>query len=237
MKWLITFLLVFLPVIISAEDLRHLDYGYYQLFFDCDRHGAKYFYYQTVKDTGNYDSRPSFKFDERLPVRCRQFSSSTYQKEGEKYHLGHLVPANHFDSNKAAYESTFYMANVLPQTSTLNTGAWKKTENLIDCFRDVTVLQVWGGPVWGTNETDDYFTGSHGVVTPDYYWKVVFTGNKVIAWKIPNNYQAKSDKINSWLVTVREIEVLTGVEIDMPDRFKDIKPEKTWKYPRGCSVK
>ena len=230
-------IILLLPTQVVAEELRHLDYGYYQLYIDCDKRGAKYFYYQTVKDTGNYDSRPSFKFDERLPSRCRQLSKSTYQKPGENYHQGHLVPANHFDSDKDAYESTFYMANVLPQTNTLNTGAWKKTENLIDCFRDITDLKVWGGPVWGDDTSNDHFVTSHGVITPDYFWKVVFTGSQVIAWKIPNNYQAKSNKIDNWLVTVREIEGLTGVKIEIPESFKDTKPEKTWKNPKGCSLK
>lgn len=56
------------------------------------------------------------------------------------------------------------------------------------CYRDIDELLVMGGVIWGSNAKDDYFVASHGVRTPDYFWKVIIrdTGQdeRAIAWII-----------------------------------------------------
>lgn len=63
------------------------------------------------------------------------------------------------------------MTNILPQVAQMNRGAWLLTEEIVE-FRDIDELLVIGGVIWGNNPADDYFILSHGVKTPDAFWKV-----------------------------------------------------------------
>jgi len=55
---------------------------------------------------------------------------------------------------------------------------------------------------------------SHGVKLPDAFWKVIIRGDvndtRSIAWVIPNFSDAKRKKLDEYLVTIAEIEELTG---------------------------
>jgi endonuclease G, mitochondrial len=65
---------------------------------------------------------------------------------------------------------TFYMTNILPQRHTMNAGAWRHTEEIIECYRSVEPLMVYGGPIW--NERAEHID-SHDVDIPEKFWKVV----------------------------------------------------------------
>ncbi|MDD2863959.1 MAG: DNA/RNA non-specific endonuclease, partial [Methylococcales bacterium] len=88
----------------------------------------------------------------------------------------HLVPANHLDYSANAIKATNNMTNILPQAANMNRGAWLQTEKIIECYRDIDELLVICGVIWGNNPADDYFVQSHGVKTPDAFWKVVMRG-------------------------------------------------------------
>jgi endonuclease G len=66
----------------------------------------------------------------------------------------------------------------------------------------------------GNNPADDYFVASHGVKTPDAYWKVVVRGTgqdeRAIAWVVPNIQEATRKRLDDYLVSVAEIERVTG---------------------------
>ena len=65
----------------------------------------------------------------------------------------------------------------MPQQRKLNRkgGAWRKTEDLIECWREAALLEIWIGVLWGYNATNDHFVQSHGIVTPDAFVKLVYT--------------------------------------------------------------
>lgn len=130
------------------------------------------------------------------------------------------------------------MTNILPQASAMNQGAWQRTEEITECYRDIEYLQVIGGVIWGNNPSDDYFLQSHSIQTPDAYWKVIIRGSgqsqKAIAWIVPNSKEAKKGRLDDYLVSVAEIERVTGEEIPMADDTKQDKPKHSWRFPRGC---
>jgi len=95
---------------------------------------------------------------------------------GHGYDRGHQVPANHLDDFQTAIKQTNFMTNILPQTSQMNRGAWKATEEIVECYRDIDELLVLGGTIWGNNPSIDFFLQSHGVATPDAFWKVIVRG-------------------------------------------------------------
>jgi hypothetical protein len=71
---------------------------------------------------------------------------------------------------------------------------------------------VIGGVIMGNNPADDYFVQSHGVKTPDAFWKVVIRGTgqdeRAIAWVVPNSKDATRKHLDNYLVSVDELEKL-----------------------------
>ena len=96
-----------------------------------------------------------------------------------------------------------------------------------------------GGVIWGNNQADDYFVESHGVKTPDAYWKVVIRGTgqdeRAIAWIVPNSQDATRKNLDQYLVSVDEIEHATGEKIPVADYAKHDKPSQSWMIPYGCN--
>jgi endonuclease G len=114
---------------------------------------------------------------------------------------------------------------------------WQLTEEITECYRDIDELLVIGGVIWGNNTQDDYFVESHGVQTPDAFWKLIIRGrDRVIAWIIPNTAQATKKRLDSYLVTVEELEERTGEAFpEVPAYAKADKPEHSWMIPIGCN--
>jgi endonuclease G len=116
----------------------------------------------------------------------------------------------------------------------MNQGAWRQTEDIIECLRDRVVLQVWGGAVW-TNATNE-FVASHGMQTPSAFWKVVIRTDTrdAIAWIVPNKTNMGRPKLDSTIKTVAEVEELTGMFFNAVN--KTVKPLKSWPKPLPCSL-
>ena len=119
----------------------------------------------------------------------------------------------YFVSNRTQCNSRFmsnYMVNILPQARDMNRkgGAWYQTEQITECFREhYPPLTVIGGPIWGPSSR---LLESHGVEVPEYFWKVIFHSEDSIAWIIPNNNDAKKQRLDKYLTSITEIENRTG---------------------------
>jgi len=216
--------------------LLQLNYQGFTVWLDCEKHGAMKFQYNAQRDTGNEARASNFKLDPNVPKECQQTSTAAY---GQSYDRGHQVPANHLDYSPEAIKQSNYITNILPQTSQMNRGAWLLTEEIIECYRDINELLVIGGVIWGDNPTDDYFVQSHGVKTPDAFWKVVIGGSgqdeKAIAWIVPNSMDATKKNLDRYLVSINELERVTGELIPVADYAKHEKPDHSWMIPGGCN--
>jgi endonuclease G len=118
----------------------------------------------------------------------------------------------------------------------MNRGAWLLTEEIAECYRDIDELLVIGGVIWGNNQADDYFIASHGVKTPEAFWKVIIRGkDRVMAWIIPNTQNATKKRLDKYLVSVEELGQRTGEKFpEVPQFAKTEKPEASWLIPIGC---
>ena len=216
--------------------LLQLNYEGFTVWLDCEKRGAMKFQYNAQHDTGNEPRAKSFKFDPNVPAECQQTSTKGY---GQGYDHGHQVPANHLDYSPEAIKQSNYITNILPQTAQMNRGAWLLTEEIIECYRDINELLVIGGVIWGNNPADDYFVQSHGVKTPDAFWKVVIVGSgqdeRAIAWIVPNSTDATKKNLDQYLVSVDELEQVTGEKIPVADYAKHEKPSHSWMIPGGCN--
>ncbi|NOR70648.1 MAG: DNA/RNA non-specific endonuclease [Methylomarinum sp.] len=222
-----------------SNNFLKLDYEGFTVWLDCDRRGAVKFQYNAQRDTGNFKRSSRFFIDPNVPKSCQQYSDKSYKAKGQRYDRGHLVPANHLDYSKTAIKGSNTMTNILPQAANMNKGAWLLTEEITECYRDIDELLIIGGVIWGNNSDKDYFVKSHGVKTPDAFWKVIIRGvgadERAIAWIIPNSQTAKRKQLDSYLVTVNEIERVTGEQIPVADYAKHDKPDRSWMIPRGCN--
>lgn len=223
-------------------DILTLKYDGFTVWLDCKKRGAVKFQYNAQRDTGNAKRAEDFSIDPDVPFECQQTSTKPYSPPDgvkQKYDRGHQVPANHLDSSEAAIKETNYITNILPQTLQLNRGAWLASEEIVECYRDIDELLVMGGAIWGNNTADDYFISSHGVATPDAYWKVIVRGKgqdeRAIAWIMPNSAEATRKNLDRYLVTVDEIEKATGETIPVADYAKHEKPSQSWIIPKGCN--
>jgi endonuclease G len=219
----------------TGENVLKLDYEGFTVWLDCARRGPVKFQYNAQRDGGSEARAASFRLDPNVPKECQQTSAAAY---GNGYDRGHQVPANHLDASPVAIRQSNFMTNILPQVSQMNRGAWLLTEEIVECYRDIDELLVIGGVIWGNNPADDFFLQSHGVATPDAFWKVIVRGSsqdeRAIAWIVPNSAQATKRNLDRYLVTVDEIERLTGEKIPVADYTKHDKPTSSWMIPTGC---
>ena len=222
--------------ITRSGDILKLDYPGFTVWLDCSKRGAIKFQYVAQRDNGNAKRYDRFFLDPNVPAECQQKTAKAY---GMNYDRGHQVPANHLDASDEAIKATNTMTNILPQAANMNRGAWLQTEEIIECYRDITELLVIGGVIWGDNPADDYFIESHGVKTPDDFWKVVIRGTgqdeQVIAWVVPNTQEATRKRLDHYLVSVDELERMTGEKIPVADYAKHDKPNQSWMIPVGCN--
>lgn len=224
------------PTISRSGKILQLDYPGYRLWVDCTRHAAYKFQYTASRDTGDKKRANSFYFDPSVPSDCQQTSTKAYAKG---YDRGHLVPANHLDFSAESIRMSNYMTNILPQASSMNRGAWYQTELTIECYRDIDELLVIGGVIWPAKNETHRVLMEHGVEVPKAFWKVVIRGvgqdERAIAWVIPNDAKATIKRLDEYLVSVEDIEKITGESIPVAQYAKYDALSTSWLIPYGCN--
>ena len=216
-----------------APNLTRYDYDGYSLWIDCEQRSAVKFQYIAQRDNGYLKRHNSFYVDPGVPARCQQTSRNTYKKG---YDRGHLVPANHLDHSKLAIRQSNYMTNILPQTKTLNRGAWLKSEEIVECYRDKMELWVAGGHYSTGNNSASHTLKTHGVKIPEYFWKIVIKGDgNAIAWIMPNDFTAKKDRLNQYQVPIYTLEQKTGERFPVSDNVRSSNSIQPWPEVKHCN--
>ncbi len=79
---------------------------------------------------------------------------------------------------------------------------------------------------------------SHGVKTPDAFWKVIIRGiggnERAISWIVPNSQDATRKSLDKYIVSIEEIERVTGEVIPVAS-FTKYNKSNPWVLPRGCN--
>lgn len=224
---------------ITANQLS-LDYGGFRLLYDCDLKSAIRFEYKLDKDTGNFSRPTTFNLDPNFSKNCaQQLTTNSYASLVSGWDRGHLVASNHMDYDAAHLISANYMTNIVPQLASFNQGLWKQTENITECYRDLAPIQVIGGVIY-SDTSNDFFLASHGIKTPDYFWKILVTTDssnqiETISWLFPN--QTGLANLNSFIVSIDELEQRVGADligIDFGSGIKLQKATKSWELPKNC---
>lgn len=115
-----------------------------------------------------------FKADRRTP-RPR-ITSALYIRSG--YQRGHMCPAADRSASKDLMRSTFLMSNVCPMTPSINTGAWKKTEEAgRSLARQGHKVNVTAGALFFPQDTT--WIGGHRVAVPHAFIKFLWTNDEL----------------------------------------------------------
>ena len=227
------------PVPNPKAKLISLDYQGFSIQYNCQKRGFESFNYTSfmndkvsVPEVEPYDEK-------RLPYACRQSSSESYSRSfwhSKQYERGYGVFPWMFTFDPGLYAASKSMANQVPIARELReSGLWRYTQKLVECGKKKEVFKVWGGNLWGNNSKNDYFADSHGVVTPDYLWKVIQKHNgETQAWLYPNKDSVTAKQRDKYLVSVAKIEALSG--ITLPVKNKQQAARSSWSLPSGCSL-
>ena len=145
-------------------------YEGFTVVIDC-RHNGPIAYWMTLSaDTGNEPRLSDFQLDDSIPAHCQMTTGDSFQvtvqEENQfgKFHRGHLADANSLDGSEQSMADSFFVTNMLPQAARFNGGggAWRRTEQISECYREITTLHIWGGVLWGAEATNDLFRDSRG---------------------------------------------------------------------------
>ena len=89
----------------------------------------------------------------------------------------------------------------------------------------------------GTDKTNDIFLATHGIKTPDYYWKIIenlVTGD-VIAWIMPNSFEAYRGALDQYLTSIAEVEQRSGFYFPhFTEKQRTKKYSVSWSIQSGC---
>lgn len=212
-------------------------YERFSVWLDCENHGAIAFKYDLDVDESALSSSGSWGFDGTVPMSCQPNSTASYRTDAVPdsvgtYDRGHMVPANHMDDTAALMQQTYVTTNALPQHTEFNGtgGAWFHTEVISECYRDITPLSIWGGVIWDGSHEDDFFLASHGVFTPDFWWKLIYhpDNNEYIAWIFPNGPLATDDDMDLFSVSIPELKAHLEYVPDFADAEEATRSDTTW---------
>jgi len=170
----------------------------------------------TTGDTGSTSRQNSYREDTSLPVGFTRIGRATF---GTGLDRGHMCPSGDRTASVADNDATFFMSNMIPQTSQNNQGLWATFETYCRSLASggSEVLITCGPGDFGTTSI------SNGMKLPGSVWKVVVvapsgtalatskvtTASRVIAIKTPNTASVGSNWA-SYITTVEQIEADTG---------------------------
>lgn len=160
-----------------------------------------------------------FHSDQELP---RQFRVSPQTYENTGFDRGHLAKAGYHRDSQEAFDATFAMSNVMPQTQAVNERVWARLEDSIAGFasNEGNVVWVLTAPVWQPRDGSRVVIRTIGpaqVWVPHYCAKCIYIrhedGRKeCLAWMIPNITEP-DEKYDTYRVSTDDAEVRLGMDV------------------------
>jgi endonuclease G len=213
----------------SSKDLNNylLEKPQYVVSYNCSQGIPNWVSWQLNKNwLGTTDRQDVFAVDPDLPENCYSVKPTDYLGSG--YDRGHLAPSGDRTRNIQDNTATFLMTNIIPQTSANNREVWRLLEEYCRelANQGKELYLVAGG------EGKEKGIAANKITVPKFTWKVILIvdkpggdigkNTKTIAVIIPNQ-EKLSDKWRDYLVSVDEVEKLTGYD------FFAVFPQSTQK--------
>lgn len=193
----------------------------YTLLYNEKHEQAAWVAYQLTKNETVRVYERSNDFNEDPLIASGSATDFDYKRSG--YDRGHLAPAADMGWSATAMRESFYYSNMSPQDPGFNRGIWKRLEEQVRTWAwENEAIYVVTGPVLTTNLSQ---IGINDVSIPNYYYKVILDYSqpaiKAIAFLMPN--QSSKASLQSYVVTINELEQLTGINFfpALPDKQEE----------------
>ncbi len=162
---------------------------------------------QPTEFDGSVSRADNFQQDPDL-AESQSAALNDYRKSG--YARGHMAPAADFTSTDEAMNQSFYLSNMVPQDSGMNSGIWASLEGATrSCAKQLGSVYVMTGPVF---EGKPKTIGDDQVAVPSSIYKIVVHGNAARAFLMPNRkLPAARSNFTRYEVTVNEVQRATGL--------------------------
>ena len=166
--------------------------------------------YKITKAQVNKDVKVKAKYQSDPRINTRSASPKDYKQGG--YIMAQFV--NYFDVKQIpdAEEETFYMSNITPMKLAFYNHIWLKTEELIRQWSAETDgLYIVCGPI--LLEAPFPTIGDNNVSVPNHFYKAVYDARNQRAIGFIFKNGMSSGKLNSFAVSIDEIERQTGIDL------------------------
>ena len=178
-----------------------------------------------MKNLQSYGYADPFQPDPDLP---KEYRTELEQYKGSKYSRGHICASADRLNSMEANEQTFYLSNIMPQTSKLNEGTWANMENQVrkwnsNKYRE-TLYVVKGGTI-----DDQHLLSptSSGLTVPEYFFMGIVSklSNKYrgIAFILEHANPAKNGTSpKNYVFSIDQLEQMTGIDFfcNLPDNIE-----------------
>ena len=162
---------------------------------------------QPAEFDGSVSRADNFQQD---PDLADSQSAGLNDYRGSGYARGHMAPAADFTSTDDAMNESFYLSNMVPQDTGMNSGIWASLESATrSCAKQLGSVYVLTGPLF---EGKAKFIGADKVAVPSSLYKIVVNGNEARAFIMPNRKlpPARSNFLR-YQVTVDEVQRASGL--------------------------
>lgn len=193
-------------IISNESDSVELDHKSFVINYSKSHRLASWVKYRLRKGDLNGPGRRPKRFKSDSVLKAMGIPAVTHEDyTNSGYSRGHLAPAEDFSRSQEAIESTFIMSNVIPQKSSVNSGAWAQLEKQVRAWacgeEEVTVIT---GPVLTPNL--EKLKGT-GISVPQEFFKIIIDETpptKAIAFKY--NQTEKNQTLEKSKVSYREFQ-------------------------------
>lgn len=147
----------------------------------------------------------SFRADPAV-VRTKEAAVADYK--GSPYAKGHMTPDDDMDYSVDTERESFFMTNMTPQLSNINSGVWRSVER----YGRISSLRIGGAYViTGSVYDSSSSTIGKGVTIPNKLWKVYIFDNGVVECFVVSN-NGSSQTLQGSRSSIQEISKLTGLK-------------------------
>lgn len=184
-------------------------YSQFSLSYNENAEQADWVAYRLYPNSINRKTKRKNNFRSDLKIVTSSASLEDYKGSG--YDRGHLAPARAMSYNQQSMSESFLMSNISPQKPSFNRGVWKKLENQVIRWSNLSdSLYVVTGPVLDSPLGS---IGVNNVVIPRVYYKVImkFSNNKISAIGFLLENKKTNKKIINFSTSIDNIESITGL--------------------------
>lgn len=217
-------LLLELPVCSGFSDTDPYDhqvrtFHYYTICYRESYEESEWSAYKLTREDLNGTADRKNNFVQDNAILTGTVSDSVYKNTG--FQKGHLTPAGDMTRNSDAMYDSFYISNICPQYSSLNTGKWSTLESKVrEWCNSFGQVYVVSGPILERLATEYDSLGTNDkIIIPEYFYKVIFTYKTnndgtytpmSIGFVMPN--QKCDADLFDYAVSVDSIEERTGLD-------------------------